>query len=240
MAQTTGQILYRDFEPDTCASFPRDWTGGSSMPGDTLIIDFNSDFIEDVMFYYDGAMPHLIWDYFKTCNQNTFVCSARNDTLNNSSLIWFQGPELFSPDSGEKFGFKIVDELNTYYGWYRGYRIVDDSLRYMCVDKIAFCTIQNYPLLWGQTEISNSVPKTDLDDDSVKINFNNVSNNVQIESLNKIKEVEIVSSSGQVVNNAKNIGKNNTEISASGLQSGVYIVKVSLEDGRVVSGKIVR
>jgi hypothetical protein len=63
---------------------------------------------------------------------------------------------------------------------------------------------------------------------------------VQIESLTKIKNVEIVSCSGQVANKTKNVGKNETEINVYGLQNGVYIVKVVLDDGRVVSGKIVK
>ncbi|MBN2777193.1 MAG: T9SS type A sorting domain-containing protein [Bacteroidales bacterium] len=245
-AQKTNEIIYLDFEPDI---FSYCYLNTSTNPAtgnmDSLFLDINFDSNADLLVYtqMDGIMKN---PRIKPLNSNISLCSAsENDTL-ASAVYWTPfGVYWIWSGATEKFGFRYLIDDQIHYGWFRAYKTYvhnDDggNTNYLWIDKMAFCTIPNYPLLWGQTEISNSVPKTDAGNDGVKINFNNASNTLQIESLTKIKNVEIVSSNGQIVNKTKDVGKNETEINVYGLQNGVYIVKVVLDDGRVVSGKIVK
>jgi hypothetical protein len=245
-AQKTNEIIYQDFEPDIFSyCYLNTTTNPASGNMDSLFLDINFDGNDDLLVYtqMDGIMKN---PRIKPLNSNISLCSAgENDTL-VSAVYWTPfGDYWIWSSATEKFGFTYLINDQIHYGWFRAYKTYEHNddggnTTYLLVDKMAYCTIPNYPLLWGQTDISNSVPKTDTGSDGVKINFNNVSNTLQIESLTKIKNIEIVSSNGQIVNKAKNVGKNETEINVSDLQSGVYIVKVSLDDGRVVSGKIAK
>jgi hypothetical protein len=244
-AQKANEIIYQDFEPDIFSyCYLNTTTNPASGHMDSLFLDINFDGSVDLLVYtqINGIMKN---PRIKPLNANISLCYAENDTLTSVTYWTPYGGYWIWSSATEKFGFRYLIDDQIHYGWFRAYKTYvnnDDggNTNYLWVDKMAYCTIPNYPLLWGQTEISNSVPKTDAGGDGVKINFNNASNSVQIESLTKIKDVEIVSSNGQIVGKSKNVNNTNTEINTSGLQSGVYIVKVSLDDGRVVSGKIVR
>ncbi len=244
-AQSSGQIIYNDFDPDISTFYYYNADSTNLFPFDSLKIDINDDDIFDIVFYFETPRPEWIHPMIKPNQLNVSICVAKNDTLTNPENVWLIGAYNWDWYYGrEKFGLKFTDQDNVYYGWFHAYQtysgVLENNTRTLWVDKMAYCTIPNYQLLWGQTEISNSVPKTDVDNNGVIINFNNASNTVQVESLTKINEVEIISSSGQVANKTKNVGKNETEINVTDLQNGVYIVKVSLDNGRVVSGKIVR
>jgi hypothetical protein len=252
-AQKTNEIIYHDFVPDTSFKYIcSDIETQVCYPNceEPIRFDVDSDGIIDLLYEADGFIFNGN-TYLRSLNDVfTVVALGQNDTIICSELNWGLYAFAGHITNDYRFGIKKVIGDNTFYGYvntrvefistvYGPYNnVVYDMICF--VDYYAYCTIPNYPLLWGQTEISNSVPKTEAGSDGVKINFNNASNTVQIESLTKIKNVEIVSSNGQIANKTKNVGKNETEINVSGLQSGIYIVKVVLDDGRVVSGKVVR
>jgi hypothetical protein len=237
-AQKTNEIIFYDFVPDNSIIYLKN---GTIYSADSLRCDINSDLSNEIMFNFDPISPIIADFKVSSLRIDWQFCWVESDTMSSNTNIW-RTSSIWRWDEfqNDKIGVRFTQGEDYYYGWIRAYVSSIDTAVFINVDKMAYCTIPNYPLLWGQTEISNSVPKTDAGNDGVKINFSNAANTVQIESITKIKEVEIVNSRGQIVKKARNVGRNETEINVSGLQSGVYIVKVSLDDGRVVSGKIVR
>jgi hypothetical protein len=243
IAQEPNAIIYRDFMPDTVTSFPRFWSGGE-WPGDTLCLDINSDSNCDIMFYFGYSIGHYTSPYINVFNSsNSYICTAKSDKLlNDSSLVWKNSRRFwnYTADSTENFGFKHVEGSNTYYGWFRGYITYDDSLKYMYVDKMAYCTTPNYPLIWGQTS-TNGISIKDTSDSSLELNYNNNTGKVLVYyPKGIIDEVEIINSSGQLLNKISNINADNTEIDVSNYKSGMYIVRAIFANKTVVSAKFVK
>jgi hypothetical protein len=239
-AQTENQIIYRDFEPDTCATTPYYPIVLPAETKDTILIDINEDSIDDLMIYFAGAQPHMQAPYIRCLGQNTYMCIASDDTLNNDSLNWYYGGSPFFPTNGNNYGFRQFDGQNYYYGWFSIYYSYYKTDLYFCIDKMAFCTIPNYPLLWGQTEIENSVPKTESDGAMLYLNYRNGDSKLDISSECEILAVEITASNGQQVKKQSVTRANQTEIDVSNLPAGVYVVKATLIDKRVVCAKFVK
>lgn len=195
------------------------------------------------MFYFDYSIGHYVDPYIDLFNKsNSFLCTAKYDTLNDSRLVWTNNKRFWSyaADSTENFGFKHVEGSNTYYGWFRGYFTYDDSLMYMFVDKMAYCTTPNYPLIWGQTSTSGISTK-DISDSSLIINYNNNKDKVLVYyPKGIIEEIEIINSAGRFLNKINNINSDKTEIDVSNYKSGMYIIRASLKDKTAVSAKFVK
>ena len=219
---------------------------------DTIKVDVDGDGIMDVKFYW------WIWKYAQLYI-HCIGCQVRaveryeGDTIISSpnpatNWGWESHPSPYgNPSIGdfwEKLGFHKTIDGEDYYGWLHIYRI--DTLvpspnnpGYMvthykfCVDKVAFCTIPDYPLVWGQTEFLGL--EENEDKASGKLHPNPTKGIVYIEG-EKVTEVQVFNAFGQLVKAVQN----SNEISLEGLPQGVYLLRIATEDGKVFSNKVVK
>ena len=164
-AQNCGGIIHTVFQPDSVVNISN-YYGNSNK----LYLDFNQDDDPDLQFYfYNTSVGN--WRYVgldTESNDSTWMWSCRTSTdwaspyetpLSNiqygtHDYCWrsyYDENDQYHMDSIMHGAVKYTKDGNSYYGWFLAYtgRIV----RYMAVKEMAFCTIPNYPLVWGQTEI---------------------------------------------------------------------------------------
>ena len=72
------------------------------------------------------------------------------------------------------------------------------------------------------------------------LNYRNVESKIDLSSESEILAVEITASNGQQVKKQSVTRANQTEIDVSTLPAGVYVVKATLIDKRVVCAKFVK
>jgi hypothetical protein len=139
---------------------------------------------------------------------------------------------------------KAVDS-SFYYGWYRAY-VVDSSFidgnwprhkAWIYVDKMAFCTVPNYKLEWGETRIidmdksprTNSIPYMS----AIQVHPNPTSGFVRIEGTN-VTEVNVYNALGQLMRTMQSTN----ELNLKGLPLGIYTLCITNQEGFVVTKKV--
>ena len=148
-------ILYTDYEPDTCKF---------------ITSNHESDFMFDID--HDGTVDMTVSGYTQhgvvfvnIAMSNGFQLCRSNETtiLNADTINWFQADDLsngFPLDSYRKrFGFRKTVGEHYFYGWmeiyWDGIFVPEGKMIYL--DRMAFCTIHDYTLTWGQTTFNESV-----------------------------------------------------------------------------------
>ena len=160
-----------------------------------------------------------------------------NTVLNNDTITWSK--DSFWPDGcfNGRYGFRKQHNGNYYYGWMIAYCDMIPPAevigRNIYIDKYAFCTVPNYPLVWGQT----SFTKVEENEASAfaAIHPNPTTGIVRIEGENAT-EVKVFNTLGQLVKTVQNTN----EVSLEGLPQGVYLLRVTLESGKTFSDKVVK
>ena len=145
-------ILYTDYEPDTCK---------------LITANHESDFMFDID--HDGIVDMTLFGYIQhgavlvrinMSNGYEICCSNENTVLSADTIVWFGSNDLsngFPLDSyRKKFGFRKTVNEQYYYGWMEIYwdGIFYSEGKMIYVDRIAFCTIPDYPLRWGQISLN--------------------------------------------------------------------------------------
>ena len=169
-----GDIIFRDFEPDTALHV------GNPLLGPTEIgIDFDNDDLFDLTIGWYGASTGPVLEM--TCRENVKCCVAEEgDTISNLTE-WISKP--FHPHIHENYAIRINKDGEYYYGWYRTYVnyepfVIND----FCFDKFAFCTIPDYPLLWGQTSLNSAIGENGEPTDIATVQPNPGNGQVRIEA----------------------------------------------------------
>ena len=108
--------------------------------------------------------------------------------------------------------------------------------RIVNIDKYAFCTIPDYPLLWGQTELTGT--KEIKVQDKIKVSVDGHSQIINIQSKEVVKEISLINSSGRVIRKWRNIKSSKFDISSEGIKGGVYVLRIKTENDEVVTKKI--
>lgn len=227
-------IIFHDYQPNIVLK---------NAYSDTLIIDINHDNINDVMFYL-GENSTGNWSKVKTINpqcQFSEVQYYPSDSLKSSSLSWLSGDffvlgfEEFN--FGIKMGIKISSNGLNYYGWIKVSNPIIDRIRVVIIDKYAFCTIPNYPLLWGQTEITGvEILKNK---DKIKVFTNEQGNSISVQADELIKNIKLLNLFGVEVKNLNPKQTKNVNIDTLGIPGGAYLVQVTLISNKVYTEKIV-
>ena len=123
-----------------------------------------------------------------------------------------------------------VGHVTDYYGWFeveghwshtwievKGGKFRDTLTA--CIPRLAYCTIPDYPLRWGQTRLDEGVEETE--DMPITIHPNPTSGMITIAGKS-ISEVEVVNVLGQTVIK-KTCDGDNVTVDLSGQPAGVYI-----------------
>ena len=146
-------IIYTDYEPDTCKF---------------ITSSHESDFMFDID--HDGTVDMTLSGYTQhgavlvnIAMSNGFqLCRSNENTILNADTInWFQADDLsngFPLDSYRKrFGFRKTVGEHYFYGWmeiyWDGIFVPEGKMIYL--DRMAFCTIPDYPFRWGQTSLDS-------------------------------------------------------------------------------------
>ena len=146
-------IIYTDYEPDTCKFIT------SSHESDFM---FDIDLDGTVDMTLSGYTQHgAVLVNIAMSNGFKICCSNENTILNADTINWGQSIGLsngFPLDSYRKrFGFRKTVSEQYYYGWMEIYwdGVFYSGGKRIYVDRIAFCTIPDYPLRWGQTSLNS-------------------------------------------------------------------------------------
>ena len=98
---------------------------------------------------------------------------------------------------------------------------------------MGYCTLPNTPIQWGQTEMFGV--EENKHETIGKLHPNPTTSLVHIEG-ETATEVQVFNPLGQLVK----IVQNTNEISLEGLPQGVYLLRVTTEDGKVFSEKVIK
>jgi hypothetical protein len=146
-------IIYIDYEPDTCKFI-------TSSPESDFMFDIDHDGTVDMTLsgytQHGAVLVHIAMSNgFQLCRSN------ENTILNADTIIWFHNADLsngFPLDSYRKrYGFRKTEDGHHFFGWmeiyWDGIFVPEGKMIYL--DRMAFCTIPDYPLRWGQTSIES-------------------------------------------------------------------------------------
>ena len=226
-------IIYTDYEPDTCFTL--------QYP-DTIYLDLNQDGNEDLFFYlvWHSAGGYLTfmkpvanwkWSNSIKIDQTHFQPLTETSTI-NETLYWETGYSIIndlydSPEWGH-FAFQHQDEDGIHYGW--AY-ISCPGYRQFCISSMAYCTIPNYPLIWGQTNITEGIEENKETIDNVFTVYPNPTNGVLfVETQHFVplpdhNEYRIANMMGQTLLQG-HITDETQQINIENLPAGMYFISV--------------
>jgi hypothetical protein len=207
---------------------------------DTLKIDFNNDSVNDVVFY-------LIWSsagnylYIEPINIKCFTTTVsyyNTDSLSSNVIKWRSDKKVLHGEFNktEKIGIKIISNDQNFFGWIKAYREnTGNTIWY--IDKYAFCTIPDYPLLWGQTELTGA--KEIKYQDKVKVSVDGQSKSINIQSKEMVKDISLINSAGRVIQKWRNLKSSMVDIPSEGIKGGIYLIRVKKMNNEVYTEKVV-
>ena len=233
-----GEIIYRDFEPDSILIY---WVKLGP-----VWIDLDADGEADELKMQMIIVGQICFPEIVTAGSNIRICMIDK---NNTDIVLSEVEEedwrTYVTWTGGNtaaqythYGFRIQREDGYYYGWFETYnRVVskrnEKQIAHYGFDRTAYCTIPNYPLRWGQTDIVG-VEENETHH-IAKLHPNPTTDLVHIEGV-ECAEVQVYNALGQIVKAAQNTN----EVSLVGLPQGVYLLHVTLENGKVFSEKVVK
>ncbi|MBO7617727.1 MAG: T9SS type A sorting domain-containing protein [Bacteroidales bacterium] len=248
-----GEIVYREFDP------PLEFVQNIIGPPKTLELDFDGDGETDHRWYgeyYDHgewAVREVSLNGWEIrlvglADYITYTLDENDTLIPNAPEGWRRGPDyayyvyLETQIYYEKYGMhKVIDGKN-YYGWYHGYGMAGQEysgapyLFKVYIDKIAFCTIPDYPLRYGQTSITGV--EENESDVFATIHPNPTTGLVTVTGKN-LRQAEVVDMLGQQVLKVQGNG-NELRIDMATMPSGIYFVTINDEEGRKCVRKLVR
>ena len=240
-----GCIIYTDFEPDTMQYVTLD---------NTWFVDINYDNVNDLKITgYIGFMHFFMGEVFML---NGFECCVSDEDtyLDSDTITWITHDDWFAnssltgtvPYDGNgygSYGFRTLIDNNYYYGWMSLWvNLNNPDPNYMMqgrdiyIDKMAFCTIPNYPLRFGQYDLD------DVDETYEMPNVNihpNPTNGTVIISGDNIAKLEVLNTIGQTVIKTEGCNDNIT-IDMSSQPAGIYFFKTTDYEGRKCTKKVIK
>lgn len=248
MAQTNDVFIVKEYDPDAWDTI--------TQTGITREIDINNDETYDFKYYADENWEEMLypklfarkWACFHRLvgnwNQipNTFIDFST--PFNDTSLIW--KPSIF-PESAWthyhrydtipfKSGIREGVEGAYYYGWVEVYAVNTYDTVFFHVARTCYCTIPNYPLKWGQTNLTDVVENENVS--SLFVYPNPSSGLVSIAGSN-LRRIEVYNTLGQRII-TQQVNGNLATINLNNQPTGVYFVTVTDTEGRRCVKKVVK
>ena len=246
-----GEIIYRDFDPDSILIY---WQKLGPVWID-LDVDGEADDLAMQMWIHDsgfGAGGSICAPELFTSGSNIRICAIEPD---NTDIIlseaaeedWvtyvgWSGPTGCDAIRYKYYGFRIQREDDYYYGWFETYsRQVSEKNEKRIVhygfDRTAYCTIPNYPLRWGETEILGVEENNEAN--AFATLHPNPTTSIVIVKGESLRQAEVFNMLGQQVLSVQGKG-NELHINMAALPVGVYFVNITDEDGRKCVRKVVK
>jgi hypothetical protein len=228
-----GEIIYTEFYPDSCkvVYYP-----------DSMSFDVNYDGTLD--FWFNGIVeigalvPRII------VNDGWEFCIVTEAVLlTDDSLSWYGNGEWWQwfNDYHMQYGFRRLEEGEYYYAW------IDVSVDYyeqpwnqakvFCVSGMAYCSIPNYPLKWGQTSLTG----VEENNESIALAtfYPNPTNGIVTITGENLRQAEVLNMLGQKMLNVQDKG-NELHIDMATLPAGIYFVTVIDEKGKKCVRKVMK
>ena len=224
-------IISTLFEPDSCTHI---------QAYDTSKWDLNHDGENDIFFrsvphemggniYYMFVAPN--WSFYKKP-------SAVYDTVLVEPMVIDEGLQWYSYEHmvlssfayPPFYAFRHEAEDGIHYGWMY---VHEEYYNLNCIRGMGYCTLPDTPIQWGQTELWG-VEETEANAFAT-LQPNPTTGIVTITGV-KASEVHVFNALGQLVKTVQNTN----EVSLEGLPPGVYLLRVTLEGGKVFSDKVVK
>ena len=227
-------ILYHDYEPDVLTEHD----------DDSIPIDFDGNGLTDVSLvifsistgYQFGLIAHGDW-------QLSYI--DEGDTLLPISEIedWYNQLSWTPTFYVEKICVKRHSGNSNYYGWFRAYNgyisYPNGGIRsFIGLDKYAFCTVPDYPLRWGQTDILGIEENGETNNAFAVIHPNPTTSLITVTGKN-LQQAEVLNMLGQRILSVPGKG-NELHIDMATLPVGVYFVSITDEEGRKCVRKVVK
>ena len=254
-AQTGNYMVYKEYDPDT-------WIVKTL--GDNWYIDINDDDIPAIEWYtwYPGppamtfaAESHAI-NGWKACSlvlqrdpdqniPNNFYFESTTP-FNDTSLVWAENcyAEIYRPYPNShplkfKVGLRHSDGENFYYGWaeFEEDRDRPNNTALLHLSRTCYCTIPNYPLIWGQTSLTDDILENEAAAFAT-LHPNPTTGQVTIMGQD-LKAAEVFNTLGQQVATASGEGET-LHIDIASLPAGIYFVNVTDGEGRKCVKKVVK
>lgn len=241
LSAQTGGIIYRDFEPDL------DIEGY----GDSLFVDIDQDGTEDLVMFIDIVYSTMEQDVFIATTSSSWCfrfCLSMGDEIfdENDTIVpypmywWCADPRMITWDNNTQdimLGFRKTIDDTSYYAWAKIYmhRNEPNMVAYAFFDEIAYCTIPNYPLKWGQASC------TDVDENNTT-NFVSIyptisTGHIKVSGEN-IEQIEIFDVIG---NKVFGVSANTAAtIDLSSQPAGIYFVSITSQDGKRCVKKVIK
>ena len=252
-----GEIIYTEFDP------PLEIIQNSYGPYRVLDLDFDGDGWADHRFYGerdDYSHEYILFEKSFNGWRTRMVYLDENDTYTfdeNDTIIpapngWSHASrplDYYYPNQSsngiyhETYGMRKVIDGKFYYGWYHGYgtegiHSTGGPIEYrLYIDKIAYCTIPDYPLRYGQTSLTDDVEEHTTTSFAT-IHPNPTSGTITIMGKN-LQQAEVVNLLGQPVLSVQG-EDDELRIDMTALPAGVYFVNVTDSEGRKCVQKVVK
>ena len=225
-SQEDGTIIYTDFEPDSVI-----------YPVHIDYIDINYDNEWDVKFIreiYGGFGVLECNDYWGVRH----LTYNFNDSL-SSIKKWSTYVELLT--YGNDYHIALLHKVGAecYYGWMKLYVERHDASWHdpsVTITEMAYCTIPNYPLRFGQKSLTEDVAEISAAD--YYSLYPNPTDNVltlMTSAEHECEMVEVFSIDGRLIKSQTNDFSN---INVEDINSGIYFVRIRFRNGEVFTDKI--
>ena len=227
-----GEIIYNDYDPDSILVISDEGF---------MLIDLDGEGVPDIKMSYYTESPGAVFPSIESCYPDSImVCATGQDSTLSEIEEWSSNLGFEIVLTNHHYGFRIKNNDGYYYGWFETYLEwvgkSDRRVLHWGFDRTAFCTIPDYPLQWGQTELvgieeaaSNVFPT---------IHPNPTTGLVAITGDN-LRQAEVLNMLGQKVLSTQ-AGGNELQIDLAALPAGVYFVNVTDSEGRKCVRKVVK
>ena len=239
-----GEIIYREFDPPLYYEVKD--VGGIT---ENVLVDIDQDGGTDykLTYLFSKSTYYIVQEGWNTTKFRTVGFGGGSDTIpwsNGSESGWTNWEVLHCWNGAEEYydriGISKTIDGKKYYGWIHQYGSEEHEFpfkKWVFIDKMAFCTIPDYPLVWGQTSL------TGIDESTESVAFatlhpNPTTGKVAITGKG-LKGAVVINILGQRVAVATGKGEN-LQIDISDLPAGVYFVDVTDEEGRKCVRKVVK
>ncbi len=246
-----GGIIYTEFNPPL--SINSEYT-----PNEKIQLDVDGNGTTDIKYWMeDGKYITMHCSNTEEWEMTTQASYTDDYIATDISVLWsYPGWSWdISVYIDGYYHFTIWDKWfyrkqvgdHYYYGWahvhlidtvYNLSHIPYDLYRYtMYVDKMAYCTIPDYPLRWGQTSLTGVVENKES---ALVIVHPNPAKDSFTLTCEQLSEVRLYSVMGQLVATKPGNGTESLTVDVSGLPSGLYFVTAISRDGRKSVQKVVK